>query len=254
MTAIAQRLAEVRVAMMLLTRLPMGRMSGPVPTLAQAGWAFPLAGAVVGGIGWAAFALAVGLGLPPAVCAVLAVVAGVLVTGGLHEDGLADLADGLGGGRDRAGKLEIMRDSRIGSYGVLALGLVILLKVQAIAALPNVPALVWAFVAFAAVSRAAMLAAMAALPPARPDGLGRMAGLDGGWRLPAGLGAALVLSLPMVAAFGAPALAILILAALVGAIPAWLANRQLGGQTGDVLGAVQQVAEAAGWVALTALL
>jgi adenosylcobinamide-GDP ribazoletransferase len=58
----------------------------------------------------------------------------------------------------------------------------------------------------------------------------------------------------MVAAFGAPALAILILAALVGAIPAWLANRQLGGQTGDVLGAVQQVAEAAGWVALTALL
>src|ERR1019366_4569859 len=107
---------------MLLTRLPVGWFSGTqAPAgIADAVWAFPIAGAVVGGIGGGVFWGCSALGLPPAVAAVWTLVATLLVTGALHEDGLADTADGFGGGRTREQKLEIMRDSRIGSFGALA--------------------------------------------------------------------------------------------------------------------------------------
>jgi cobalamin synthase len=102
---------------------------------AEALRALPLAGASIGGIGALTVALSRGLGLPPLVAATLSVGALVTVTGGLHEDGLADAADGFGGGGTPARKLEIMRDSRLGSYGGLALGLSLLLRVFAVAAL-----------------------------------------------------------------------------------------------------------------------
>ena len=120
MTPLRARATEVQLALMLLTRLPAGRID-PAPTIAAAAWAFPLAGAVVGVLQALVLIAAIGLGLPMAMAAGLALAAGVLATGGLHEDGLADCADGFGGGRSPARKLEIMRDSRIGSYGALAL-------------------------------------------------------------------------------------------------------------------------------------
>lgn len=239
---------ELRMAFLTLTRLPVGRIAGEAPGMAASAWAWPLVGAVVGLIAalvqWAALAL----GLPPLLAAVLAVLALVLSTGGLHEDGLADLADGFWGGRDPARRLEIMRDSRIGSYGVLALGFALLIRVMALASLPPHMAGA-ALVALSAASRATMPVALALLPPARADGLGRAAG----GVAPARVAAAVVLGVvPLALCLPAgdwPALPVMAAAA---AVPGMLALRKIGGQTGDVLGATQQVAELAGWLVLAA--
>ena len=100
---------------MILTRLPAGRIEGNAPPIANAVWAFPLIGALVGLIAGAVFTLAITINLPAFAAALLALASAALVTGGLHEDGLADTADGFGGGQTLSRKLEIMRDSRIGS-------------------------------------------------------------------------------------------------------------------------------------------
>ena len=243
------RLAQLQVALMLLTRLPAGQLQSPVPTLASAAWAFPLAGLAVGALSAGLMALALWLHLPASVAAGLAVAVGLLATGGLHEDGLADLADGFGGGRTVAQKLEIMRDSRIGSYGTLALIATIGLRWQAIAALPG-PQAVWALIAIAAASRAGLPLVMMALPAARADGLGRAA-TGGTWR-DTGL-AALIGAVALIGALGLnPALLVAFALILSGYGMARLALRQIGGQTGDVLGAIQQLGELAAWLALLA--
>ncbi len=236
------RLAELQLAVMLLTRLPAGRIAGPAPELVAARWAFPLVGALIGGLTWAGFAGAGALGAPPPIAALLALGLLALLTGGLHFDGLADCADGLGGGRDRAQALEIMRDSRIGSYGVLALIVVTGLWVMAVAeAAPDGPA----FIAAAALSRAAMVALQEALPPARADGMGRLAA--GESRAARGV-------LALVAAVGLLVWPLPLLAcALVTCALGWLARRKIGGQTGDVLGAAQLLSETAFFVTLACL-
>jgi adenosylcobinamide-GDP ribazoletransferase len=245
------RIREARLALMLLTRLPAGRLA-EAPSLADARWAYPLAGLAVGALGWAAFAAAAALGLPPAAAALLSLAATALATGALHEDGLADYADGAGAGGDRARRLEIMADSRLGSYGALALLVSAGLRAVALATLA--PPL-WAFLAIAAASRAAMLGVQEALPPARPGGLGAAArGRDGErgsgvWRTPAGLALGLAALLPL----GAAGLAAGLAMAAAAAALARHARARLGGQTGDVLGAAQQLAEVAGWLALLAL-
>ena len=108
-------------------------------TIAKAAWAFPIAGIVVGLIGAVVYLFGLPNGLPPWPAAALSVAATMVITGCLHEDGLADTADGFGGGRTRELKLEIMRDSRIGAYGVCALVLSILLRVSALASLADTP-------------------------------------------------------------------------------------------------------------------
>src|SRR5687768_326033 len=110
---------EFRLALGFFTRLPLKAPAGPV---AEAARAFPGAGAVVGLIGSLVYLLAVEIGLSGLLAALLAVAATVIAGGALHEDGLADFADMLGVRGDRERKLAVMRDSRIGSYGVLALG------------------------------------------------------------------------------------------------------------------------------------
>lgn len=248
---------QAAVALVWLTRLPFGRfLPAAPPILAQAAWAFPLAGLAVGLVGAAVLGLAAMAGLPAAIAAVLAAGAMILATGGLHEDGLADMADGSGGGtRDR--RLEIMRDSRIGSYGVLALSLVVGLRVAAVAALFHQPWLAMAaLTGLAAASRAGMAAGLRMMAPARSDGLGHAAGRPsrGAMAAALALGAAALLGPALF--LQRPALGWLVLAAAVAAAQLWLARRamrMLGGQTGDVLGAMQQLGEAAGLAALTAL-
>ncbi|MDZ7905514.1 MAG: adenosylcobinamide-GDP ribazoletransferase [Cypionkella sp.] len=129
-------IADLQLALMLLTRLPAGHLAqaGDPPPLARAVWAYPIVGALVGAMGAGVLVGAATLGLAPSIAATLALAVCILATGGLHEDGLADVADGFGGGQDRARKLEIMRDSRIGSYGTLALILSLALRVQILAA------------------------------------------------------------------------------------------------------------------------
>ncbi|HET9019903.1 MAG TPA: adenosylcobinamide-GDP ribazoletransferase, partial [Acetobacteraceae bacterium] len=161
---------DLAAACALLTRLPVGRWAdGCEP--ARGVWAYPLVGALVGGIGAAVYALGRTLGLGGPVAAIWTLAALLLVTGALHEDGLADAADGLGGGRTVERRLAIMRDSRIGSFGTLALLLSSALRIAAIAALsPRMAAC--ALVTSGALGRAALLLPLLLLPPARPDGLG----------------------------------------------------------------------------------
>lgn len=230
------RLAELRLAVMLLTRLPAGRLADPAPTIAASAWAFPLAGLVPGLLGAAVLVS----GLPLPLAAGLAVAAQVMVTGALHEDGLADVADGFWGGRTAARRLEIMRDSRIGSYGTLALVLSVGLRWQALM-LTGPLALVVAAVA----SRVAPVVLMAVLPPARDDGMGHAARAVS----PERLGGALLFGLlPLLLPGGAVAL---VAAALAVVAVAVLARRRVGGQTGDVLGAGQQIAEITLLIALS---
>ena len=246
--------AEAVTCLRFYTRLPLpalrAEMSHPPRPFARClRWA-PLAGAVVGLCGAAALAAAAALGLPPPVAAALALLATVLIGGGLHEDGLADVADGFGGGSTRERKLEIMRDSRLGTYGALAVGFSLLLRTAALAGLAERGGIVLAataLVAAAGASRGIGLMPMALLPAARADGLGRGAG-----RLPAevfataaALAVGIGLGLPALGGAGParPGLA-LALAALAAAGTTRLARDQIGGFTGDVAGACQQLCEA----------
>lgn len=249
MTPLRARLAEAQLALMLLTRLPAGRMP-KAPPLARAVWAFPLVGLAVGVIGALVLLAAQALGLPPGIAAGLALAAMMLATGALHEDGLADVADGFGGGRDAAQKLAIMRDSRIGSYGTLALILLVGMRWQLIGALGTAaPA---ALVAAAILSRGGLPMLMHALPPARRDGLGHDAG-SGVTATTALASVILAVILALIVAGALKAAAAMAGAALALMLVARLARRQIGGQTGDVLGAAQQAAEIAALIGIAAL-
>jgi adenosylcobinamide-GDP ribazoletransferase len=240
-----RRWAEAQVALMLLTRLPAGRLGGVVPSLAQAAWAFPLAGLAVGALVAGVLAGGQALGWPAPVAAGLALVAGLLATGALHEDGLADVADGFGGGATRERKLEIMKDSRLGSYGAIAVVMALGLRWLLLAGAGQG----WvAVIALAVASRAWLVGALAWMPAARDDGLGRAAAGVGAWRVAVALllgAGALVAGLGWIAAARAGAMMVAAVAGL-----GWLARRQIGGQSGDVLGAMQVVGEIAGWLAL----
>ncbi|MSP89184.1 MAG: adenosylcobinamide-GDP ribazoletransferase [Alphaproteobacteria bacterium] len=236
---------RLRTATMFYTRLPIPGAGGG-PTLAQSSTAVPVVGAVVGAAGGIVFALALSLYVPSSVAALLAIGTTLGLTGALHEDGLADTADGLGamlaGGRDREAGLSIMRDSRIGSFGVLALILSVGLRAAALSALPA-----WAgaaaLIAAHAGARGLLPMVMVRLVPARADGLAVRAGRP---ESDTALVAAVIGTAIALAALGLTAGAVAMLAA-AGA--AWaiaaLARRLIGGYTGDVLGAIEQAEEIA---------
>jgi adenosylcobinamide-GDP ribazoletransferase len=245
--------SDLRIGLTLATILPLGP---PTPVgdgeIARAGWTLPVAGLLVGLVGAAVYAFAHAIGLTPGPAAMLALASTVIVTGALHEDGLADTADGLGGGRTRERKLKIMRDSRIGTYGVCALVISLALRWSALAAIAAPQSIVLALLLAHAVARAGLPLFMALVPPARADGLSAGAGR------PAGPNAAIALGLgAIVLALGfGPGKAILavILLAFIGLMTAWLAVKQIGGQTGDILGAFEQLAETAILLMTAALL
>lgn len=249
MTPLRTLRAEVQLAVMLLTRLPAGRMV-QAPAIGAVVWAFPIAGALVGWISAMVLYPALVAGIPPTLAAGLALIAGILATGGLHEDGLADVADGFGGGGDRARKLEIMRDSRIGTYGGLALVLSLGLRWQGLAILADdQPVLaIAALLALAVSSRATLGFAVLWMPAARADGMGKSAAATTLSRATAGLALGFVITAMMIG----PIMAFWVLLAqiVVQVAFARIALRQIGGQTGDVLGAMQQLAEVAGWLVL----
>ncbi|MHA7884235.1 adenosylcobinamide-GDP ribazoletransferase [Nitratireductor rhodophyticola] len=233
-------LRDIAACLGFYTRLPLPAFEMPAHGFAAAQWAAPLAGLVVGALCGAVLAGAMALGLPATIAAVLALAAGTLVTGGLHEDGLADVADGFGGGSTREKKLAIMKDSRIGSYGVAALILSFLLRWTALSSLglAAIPTLLAAH----GTSRALMPALMRLSPPARDNGLSAGAGRPGTATVLVALAIGGVLLL--VPGPGFALIAVPLLAAALFFIK-WLAEKQIGGQTGDVLGALQQLAETA---------
>ncbi|WP_172328386.1 adenosylcobinamide-GDP ribazoletransferase [Mangrovicoccus sp. HB161399] len=235
-------LRDIPAALGLLTRLPVKVNTAFALTRgAAAAWAWPLAGTAValiaGGAGWAAQAA----GLAPGAAAGLVLLAQVFVTGAMHEDGLADCADGIWGGWTRRRRLEIMKDSRIGAYGVLGLVLFMGLRWQALMLALPLGAAGWGlYLAAQMVSRGIMAWAMAGLPHARPGGLAASAGRPSARTAAAALP---LMALPLFQPGGwAMALGALAAAALSFGL-ARLARARLGGQTGDVLGAMQICSE-----------
>jgi len=239
-----QRAEELKVSVLFLTRLRYGPALPVGGTgIAQGVWAFPIVGVLVGLIGAVVYLLAHRMGLPSWPAAALSLAATMAATGCLHEDGLADTTDGFGGGQTREQKLDIMRDSRIGAYGVCALVLSILLRLSAIASLADTALVVPALIASHSAARASLPVFMLFVPPARREGLSASAGQPPR----EGVIAAAVLGVLIVALCLGPVLAIaaLILLVVVIALLAWLSLAQIDGQTGDVLGAVEQVSEIA---------
>ena len=222
------------------TRLPADPRAGEW-RLADSAWAFPLVGAGIGGAAALALLLSQLIGLASWATALLSVLASIAITGALHEDGLADTADGFFGGRDREEKLAILRDSRQGTYGVLAIVLSVLLRAAALAGIGDAIHAGLALIAAHAASRAALPAAMIGLTPARRDGLGAMAGIP---RAGGAIAAALIGAAIALAALGPVRGGVAIcLTGIVVFAMAELSRRHIGGYTGDVLGAFQQVGE-----------
>lgn len=240
------RVSDLVQGVRLLTRLPLPESRQPIRPAAA--WSWPLAGVLVAGLSLCAALLALPAG--PGIAAAVALGGQALLTGAMHEDGLADSADGLWGGWDRARRLEIMKDSHIGTYGVLALFVIGLIRWSALATLIGGEA--WlALIAIGAASRASIAVVITVLPNARGAGLSQSVGRPPSWSawLAVIIGAGALSALAGWA--GMAALLALTLATLGLCM---LARAKIGGQTGDILGAAQQLSEAAALTVMAALL
>ncbi|MER8707187.1 adenosylcobinamide-GDP ribazoletransferase [Mesorhizobium sp. M1088] len=237
-----QILYDIALCLVFFTRLPLPRADFRDRSLAAAIWAAPVAGLAVAVVGGLVYAVGTRLGLATAPAAALTLAAILLATGCLHEDGLSDVADGFGGGKTRDRKLEIMRDSRIGAYGACALGISLLIRWSVLSGFAGPAHVFWALIAAHAGSRGLLGAFMHLLPPARADGLSADAGLVTAET--AGVGAALGAIALLTLGVGAAILALVLLAFLFAAFRALCLN-QIGGQTGDTVGALQQLGEIA---------
>ncbi len=246
-------LADFLACMRFYSRLPVPVLACEPAPYAMLDFArsirmLPFAGALIGALGGLVLIAADALGLPPLPAAGFALAALLLTTGAFHEDGLADSADGLGGGATVARKLEIMKDSRIGTFGGAALVSSLFLRATLLASLIGAfgaPRTALLMIAANAASRVAALTPHYLLPPARNDGAA--------WAAARPLPSTLVIAGALAALIGlAPALAGLPLGKLALGLAAMLAGaglmteiarRQIGGQTGDIAGASQQIAE-----------
>lgn len=240
---------DVVMGVRFFSRLPVSGRPHEKPDLARIAMALPFASLIIG-IGPVLLLLIGALAqLPSLVSATLAVCASVLVTGAMAEDGLADAADGLFGGQTSEHRLEIMKDSRHGTYGVAALCLSLVLRIAIIGAMagiaPTFAAAIW--LAAGLMARSGALWLSVALPPARPDGVSASAGRV--TRPAFFMGAIFALILGLV--FGAPGAGLVgfLAAAALVAATAWgwtmLCKRMVGGQTGDLIGALQALLEIA---------
>jgi adenosylcobinamide-GDP ribazoletransferase len=236
-------LNDLRTAVAFLTRLPMPHPDGAKPAnFVRAHRMFPVVGAAIGGAVGLLYLAMRAMGLPDLGASALALGASAILTGALHEDGLADVADGFGGGRDPAAKLEIMLDSRLGTYGALILMVSFVTKLSALTTLADA-LVVQSLIAAHALARGVLPVMAMSLGYARKDGLAVNAGRPdvATAAIAAGLALAIaLLALPLIEGLYAA-----VVATVCAIGMAWLAQRQIGGQTGDVLGSAEQLAETA---------
>jgi len=237
-------LADLRIAISLVTRVPLAR-AAPVGDgdIARASWALPVAGLLVGLAGALVYWLAFRARLLPEPAAALTLAVTLLLTGAMHEDGLADTFDGFGGGKSSDEKLAIMRDSRIGTYGACALGISLLLRWSALAVIAEPRWVAIALIVAHVSARASLPVFMLLVPPARSDGLSTSAGQPPSTSVTVALALGAICLLFGLGPTGAITGFLILLS--VGLSLAWLARKQIGGQTGDVLGTLEQVSEAA---------
>ncbi|MCK0096258.1 adenosylcobinamide-GDP ribazoletransferase [Yoonia sp. F2084L] len=240
---------DLPAALGLLTRLPVVVDSArAMDRGAASAWAYPLVGVILGVILAAATALMLAIGIPAGIAAGLVLAGSVVMTGAMHEDGLADSADGLWGGWDKARRLEIMKDSHIGVYGTCAIALSLLIRWLALVVIVSMGAYWVAFVTAGAVSRASMVVVMAALPNARDGGLSRNVGRPAS----ATMWLAVAIAVGFALLGGHPWVTLVTILTTLACI--LIARAKIGGQTGDILGATQQVTEIAVLIAIVVMI
>lgn len=232
---------RVLTAIAFLTRIP---VNPSVPfdgeDVARASMFFPAVGCVLALMQWALLSLLASVGVPAILQALAATVLLMLLGGGLHQDGLADMADGFGGAFERDKVLLIMRDSTIGTYGALALLLSLATRVSAMVLLITHDAVLIGLLTAAAVSRCSIVLGWR-LPYARDEGTGKsVTQLTG----PAEVtGAVLFACVVALLCLGAHAIWVFVMAGLVFVVMGWICHRKIGGVTGDTLGATTEVSE-----------
>lgn len=252
---LTQQLRLFFIALQFFTRLPIPRWVGFEPAwLQHASRYFPLVGIVVAAVSSGVFALAAYL-LPPAIAVLLATIAGIYLTGAFHEDGFADVCDGFGGGGSAERVLEIMKDSRIGAYGAIGIGLMLTVKCATLSHLAprNVIA---ALLLAHPLSRLAAVSLIWRLTYVRAEGKAKPLAqhMSNGEFLTAAASACL----PMLALGYANWLTwqAIVVSLLCAALATWWLSRifagRIGGFTGDCLGAVQQLAEVSIYLGLLA--
>jgi len=224
------------------TRLPLSRWAPSMDSvpLAKIVWAFPIAGALIGLASGVTYWLFYRLGFTPGLAAILMIAFQLWLTGALHEDGLADTADGFAGGYNKESRLRIMRDSSIGSFGALALIVTMLLRIYALTLLSDPKMIFLVVISADSISRAMIAVGMYVLPSARPDGLAVWAGKPALDQMSISVSLASCIILILLKMSGV----MLIIAALCTCgIMCLVSRRKIGGITGDVYGAIQQVTE-----------
>ena len=240
---------DLLAAMSLLTRLPVG--SGRlIEVTGSSSWAWPLVGAAVGALGGSIAHMLSSAGTGTTIAAIAAIAGMIAATGALHEDGLADAADGLFGGRNTEDRLRIMRDSRIGSFGATALCVFLIGRHSGLNELLQAGRVFGPLIAAGAISRAVMLLAFRFTPSARPDGLA--AGIGTPCNLSTAFGCCLAAIIGF-AAVGWHVLPAATISVAAGIAVARHARRRIGGVTGDTLGATQQVADLSCLICLAVL-
>jgi adenosylcobinamide-GDP ribazoletransferase len=246
---IAPLLGQTMRATAFLSRLPVPeRCFTGETSMRDDAAAFAFSGVLIA-IAPALFLLFLGLiGVPSFLAAAFCILSLAAVTGALHEDGLGDVADGFGGGKDKEARLEIMKDSRIGTYGAIAIAGSLLLRTAALGAILTAHgsfAAAIAIIAIAACSRAAIVWFWASLPSVRPGGVSDSAGkpTESAVSVAAisGLAAFAILATLAIGFVNAAIALLFALAGLQGF--SRLCTRMIGGQTGDTLGTCQQIVE-----------
>lgn len=232
---------DIAISLVFFTRLPLPHFEAPGRKLGDAIWAAPFAGLAIAIIVWLVTVAAGFFGVPSQPTAALALAVTMLLTGCLHEDGLADVADGFGGGRTAERKLEIMHDSRVGTYGVAALVAFALLRWSCLVTLVQHDMVLAGLLAAHVGSRAIFARLIRDTPLASQAGLAATVGPiadDSAW-ISLAIGVAALLFLGGFGAF----VTLLLLVAVIVAFRQFCIN-QIGGLNGDTLGAAQQIAEA----------
>jgi len=243
------------LAIQFLTRVPVPACAGFTPErLTAATRYYPLVGAMIGGFAALVYALAL-LAWPPMVAALLSIAATIALTGAFHEDGLADMLDGVGGGLTRERALEIMKDSRIGTYGAAGLIMALLLKAATLASMP-VASVALALVAGHALSRFSAVMVIATSAYVRDHGTAKPVA-EGVNRASLWIAGGTSLACCVALAWGLGPMAALL--GLLGLALGHLAmrrifERKVGGYTGDCLGATQQGSELGLYLGLLAWL
>ncbi len=238
---------EIHLALLFFTRLPVGNIEAPVPSLAQSSWCWSLVGGVTGLLAALVYSALSYLGVPLILAAFVTTFSLVAVTGAIHEDGLADTADSFGTSNPDK-KLEIMSDSRVGSFGAIALFFSIGIRVSALALIENTALAAISLIAIAMASRSCLPFLVWALPPVKSSGMGQSAtGIS--------FSNVIICSVSGIILFPLLPYAALLIAAIlvITGLSFYYLKYKFRGYTGDHLGAVQQVIEIACWIILATL-